>query len=325
MAWPDPTPPLSNGQLVRWLRLVEERTGIDLSQHHSILQVGISRHLRACGDGDADALFARVTAPAGVQEWQQLLAQITIKETSFLRQPAAFDLVRRFLRARAARCAKSGAPREALELWSVGCATGEEAWGLAMVADQVASANGLYFGVLGSDICARALSVAREGVYPARRLQSLPAAWRQRYFEALPGDDGRMRVVDSLRERVGWVRSNLLELQRLPPLAMDVIYCQNVLVYFRRWRVKQIADALAARLKPGGLLVLGPGEAAQWQHPALARIVCDGVSAWRRRDPAVSEVSAAKIGGAPALLSKAPAAAKTAPAARNEEAGRSDG
>ena len=284
MAWSFQTPlTLSDGQFLRWQRLVEERTGIDLSQHRSILQAGLGRHLRECGDSDVDALLARVSSADGAAEWQLLLAQITVKETSFLRQPAAFELVRRHLQARAASRPAS------LELWSVGCASGEETWGLAMVADQVAANAGIYFGVLGSDICPRALSLAREGVYPARRLEPLPPSWRQRYFEAAPETAGRpderRRVVDGLRQRVGWVRCNLLQTQQLPPLAMDVIYCQNVLVYFRRWRVKQIADALAARLKPGGLLVLGPGEAAQWQHPAMVRVSCDGVSAWRRVDP----------------------------------------
>lgn len=284
MAWSYQTPLiLTDGQFLRWQRLVEERTGIDLSQHRSILQSGLSRHLRECGNADADALFARIGTPAGALEWQQLLGQITVKETSFLRQPAAFELARQHLQARAATRPAS------LELWSVGCATGEEAWGLAMVADQVASGAGIYFGVLGTDICPRALSVAREGCYMARRLEPLPASWRQRYFEPLLDEggrpDGRLRVADSLRSRVGWVRANLLQLKQLPPLAMDIIYCQNVLVYFRRWRVKQIADALAARLKPGGLLILGPGEAAQWQHPAMLRVTHDGVSAWRRREP----------------------------------------
>ena len=281
MAWSYQTPlALSDAEFLSWQRLVEERTGIDLSQHRSILQAGLGRYLRERGEHDIEALFARVSAATGEHEWQQLLGQITVKETSFLRQPAAFELVRSYLQRRAASRPAS------LELWSVGCATGEETWGLAMVAEQVASGAGLYFGVLGSDICSQALATAREGRYPLRRLQSLPPLWRQRYFEA--PIEGRARVVDSLRTRVGWVRSNLLQLRQLPPLAMDVIYCQNVLVYFRRWRVKQIADALAARLKPGGLLVLGPGEAAQWQHPAMVRLDCDGVSAWCRQQSKAS-------------------------------------
>ncbi len=86
-----------------------------------------------------------------------------------------------------------------------------------------------------------------------------------------------------LRGRVCFNQGNLLQIERMPALPMDVIFCQNVLVYFRRWRIKQVLDALATRLKPGGLLVVGPGEAPQWQHPELVRTQHEGVTAWLRR------------------------------------------
>jgi chemotaxis protein methyltransferase CheR/type IV pilus assembly protein PilK len=104
---------------------------------------------------------------------------------------------------------------------------------------------------------------------------------RKRYFEA---EGERMQLaIASLRQRICFLQANLLEIERLPVLPMDVIFCQNVLVYFRRWRTKRVLDALVERLKPGGLLVLGPGEASQWQHPALVRTAHAGVSAWLRR------------------------------------------
>jgi chemotaxis methyl-accepting protein methylase len=285
MAWsyPQLLPALSDPQFARWQHLVEVRTGIDLSQHRSILQAGLNRRLRELHDGWSgagappdgyDDYLDRVAAPQGAAEWQRLVERIAVKETRFFRQPAAFELVGDHLRRRLRT-----APRT-LDLWSVGCATGEEAYSLAMVASEVAdaAASPPYVGVVASDLCAGALATARAGEYPARRLQGVPAALRVKYFEAADGD--RLRAVESLRRRLCCVRNNLLRPQQLPPLAMDVIFCQNVLVYFRRWRVKQIVDALAARLKPGGLLVLGPGEAAQWQHPAMVRSAHAGVSAW---------------------------------------------
>ena len=78
------------------------------------------------------------------------------------------------------------------------------------------------------------------------------------------------------------MQGNIIELERAPVVDMDVIYCQNVLVYFRRWRQKQVLDTLVQHLKPGGLLIVGPGEAAQWQHPAMRRVPHDSVQAYRR-------------------------------------------
>ena len=63
---------------------------------------------------------------------------------------------------------------------------------------------------------------------------------------------------------------------------MDIIFCQNMLIYFRRWRKKQIVTRLAERLAVGGLLVLGPGEVTDFQHPDLERVHFADSLAFRR-------------------------------------------
>jgi chemotaxis protein methyltransferase CheR/type IV pilus assembly protein PilK len=116
-------------------------------------------------------------------------------------------------------------------------------------------------------------------------VERLPDIMRRRYF--VGAGDASEQVVESLRQRVCFMQANLLRVEQLPALPMDVIFCQNVLVYFRRWRTRHLLDALVQRLKPGGLLVLGPGEGAHWQHPALERQMHGGVTAWlRRAEPA---------------------------------------
>jgi chemotaxis methyl-accepting protein methylase len=135
--------------------------------------------------------------------------------------------------------------------------------------------------VLATDLCADALQQAREGHFRAKRLEQIPETLRRRFFVAQ--DEQSYRVSPALQRRICFAQTNLLDIEHLPALLMDVIFCQNVLVYFRRWRAKLVLDALVDRLKPGGLLVLGPGEAAHWQHPALVRMTHQGVTAWLRR------------------------------------------
>jgi chemotaxis protein methyltransferase CheR/type IV pilus assembly protein PilK len=270
-------PALVDRQFVAWQQLIEARTGLDFSLHRSILQSGLHRALRHAGEFDCDTYFEQIQhQPNGAPVWQALIECIAIKETSFLRQPEAFELVRNYLYQRAPAV-------PSLDLWSVGCATGEEAYGLAMAANDAIETQGAScrFGVLATDICPDALRQARAGQFARRRLERLPDIMRRRYFAAADGD--REQVVDSVRQRVCFMQANLLQVEQLPVLPMDVIFCQNVLVYFRRWRTRHVLDALVRRLKPGGLLVLGPGEAAHWQHPALLRQAHAGVSAWLRR------------------------------------------
>ncbi len=294
---------LSTVALDAWLQLVEERTGIDFSQHHSILQTGLSRRLRELGLDDADSYFQQVMSlPQGLQEWQALLGHLTVKETSFFRQPAAYDLVRAYLRKRAQ--ATSATAASSIDLWSVGCATGEEPYSLAIAANESLAASGRqqYFGVFATDICPQALAQGRAAIYSDRRLANLSESLRRRYFQAVPdaaAADSSYRVNDSLRSRVCFNQGNLLFIDRMPALPMDVIFCQNVLVYFRRWRVKQVLDALAQRLKPGGLLVIGPGEAPHWQHPNLVRTQHEGVTAWLNRVAPTPQSNPAAPTGAP--------------------------
>lgn len=276
-------PDLSDDQYADWLQLVEQRTGIDFSLHRSILQTGLRRRLRELDRTDYEAYFQQVSAvPEGLAEWQFLLAHLTVKETSFFRQPAAYELVRAWLRKRLQRPVETS-----LDLWSVGCSTGEEPYSLAITANEAIAFSGqpTYFGVLATDICAQALQQARTAQYSGRRLERLSESLRRRYFEPrdAAGDEPQFQVSETLRKRVCFNLGNLLQLERMPVLPMDVIFCQNVLVYFRRERTKQILDALTDRLKPGGLLVVGPGEAAHWQHPAMVRTQQEGVTAWLRR------------------------------------------
>ncbi|MFT3929388.1 MAG: protein-glutamate O-methyltransferase CheR [Spongiibacteraceae bacterium] len=298
-AWLQPAlPPLNDQQFADWQQLVESTTGIDLSQHRPILQGGLSRRMRKLGYTDYDAYFDQVTRwPEGLNEWRLLLDSIAVKETSFFRQPAAFELMRNYLRKRVHRT-------KTIDIWSVGCSTGEEAYGLAMVATDVIERESAtcFLGVLATDLCNDALQHARAGRFRAKRLEQIPEALRRRFFveekrvEEKCAEEKRVEekehsgqheqfycALPSLKQRMCFAQTNLLDAANLPTLLMDVIFCQNVLVYFRRWRVKQVLDALVERLKPGGLLILGPGEGAHWHHPELVRTAHQGVTAWLRR------------------------------------------
>jgi type IV pilus assembly protein PilK len=284
-AWLQPAlPALSDQQFADWQQLVESTTGIDFSQHRPILQGGLSRRMRQLGQTDYDTYFDQVTRwPEGLSEWRLLLDSIAVKETSFFRQPAAFELVRNYLRKRVHRA-------QTIDIWSVGCSTGEEAYGLAMVATDVIERESAtcYLGVLATDLCTDALQHARTGRFRAKRLEQIPEVLRRRFF--VIENEQFYRAQPVLQQRMCFAQTNLLDVERLPTMPMDVIFCQNVLVYFRRQRVKQVLDALVERLKPGGLLVLGPGEAANWQHSALVRTTHQGVTAWLRRvEPSASQ------------------------------------
>jgi chemotaxis protein methyltransferase CheR len=146
-------------------------------------------------------------------------------------------------------------PGRPLSAWSAGCATGEEAYTLAMMLRDLGRCPG-GDRILGTDVSARALEVARTGRYRAWSLRQLPAALRARHFDDEPGS---VRVVAPARAPVRFAHHNLLG----PPphgAPFDLVVCRNVLLYFKAEAARSLLGRLHAALRPGGLLLVGPVE-----------------------------------------------------------------
>ncbi|HAJ86032.1 protein-glutamate O-methyltransferase CheR [Stutzerimonas stutzeri] len=277
----EPLADMSPAEFHDWQALLEERSGMVVSeQRRSFLQANLSARMREVGAPDYATYYRQVTSgPRGAVEWSTLMDRLTVQETRFFRHPASFEL----LKAHLDQCLEQRAGDRPLTLWSVGCASGEETYSLAMTAAeaQAHSSVKVGFGVTGTDISLSALAKCRAAVYGARRLEQVEPAWRERYFLSLPDD--RFQVVPDLAARVCFARLNVLELANSPISGMDVIFCQNLLIYFRRWRRRDILNRLAECLAPGGLLVIGVGEVVGWQHPDLLPVANDQVLAFTRK------------------------------------------
>jgi chemotaxis protein methyltransferase CheR/type IV pilus assembly protein PilK len=122
---------------------------------------------------------------------------------------------------------------------------------------------------------------ARNGYFNLRRLEGMKPEFKARYFSSVGSN--QVQVCSSLRERVCFNCLNVLDLANAPIHGMNIIFCQNVLIYFRRWRRQEIVRHLAERLAPGGLLILGQGELTDWHPPGLQRVPSGHVLAWTKR------------------------------------------
>lgn len=272
-----PLAAMSAGEFRAWQALLEERTGLVITeQRRTFLQTSLSARMRELGVSDYASYYQQVLdGPRGAVEWSTLLDRLTVQETQFFRHPASFEVLDSFLQQRQAQ----GIERP-LALWSVGCSSGEEPYSLAISAAQVFGLTAA-FGVTGTDISLSALSKARDGVYAARKLERMEEGLRQTYFTET--GDGRFKVDSSLAAQLCCARLNVLELAKAPMTGMDVIFCQNLLIYFRRWRRREILNRLAECLAPGGLLVVGVGEVVGWQHPELVPVADERVLAFTRK------------------------------------------
>lgn len=266
------TPVMEQEQFELWQALLEERTGMTLNQgRKTFLETSLSTRMRELAITDYEHYYEQLvagTTESKAMEWSVLVDRLTVQETSFFRHPSSYGLVEEYVQGFIVGKGQS----ESLDVWSVGCSTGEEPYSIAMmISELTAEAPGdAYFGITATDISLPTLSKARRGVYAARKVEMIDARLREQYFQKL--NDREYQVVDSLRDRVCFARLNVLDLARAPMQDMDLIFCQNMLIYFRRWRKKQIVTRLAERLAPGGLLVLGLGEVTDFHHPDLERV-----------------------------------------------------
>lgn len=276
-----PLADMSSAEFREWQTLLEERSGMVISEERrSFLQVNLSARMREVGAADYASYYRQVTTGVrGAVEWSTLMDRLTVQETRFFRHPPSFVLLGEYIRQREAE-RESSRP---WALWSVGCSSGEETYSLAICVSEALAGvrTQTHYGVIGTDISLSALERSRVGIYGSRRVEQVEPALRERYFQELP--DERFQVVPSLASRVCFARLNVLELAGAPMSDMDVIFCQNLLIYFRRWRRREILNRLVERLVPGGLLVIGAGEVAGWQHPELVPVADSQVLAFTRK------------------------------------------
>lgn len=273
-----PLPGMDDSEFERWASLLEKRTGVVVPlARKAFLVTSVRGRMRETAFSSFEDYFHELQkVPEGVIEWTTLVDRLTVHETHFFRHPPSFDLI-----------AKDWLPRmtaqATLHAWSVGCSSGEEAYTLAMVLDRhLAAMVGpkVYFGVTATDVSLPALAVGRAGLYPRQRIDEIPVEYRERYCEAVDGDT--FRIGEALRKRVGFASFNLLDSARAPLKRLDLIFCQNVLIYFARDRRRELLATFANLLKPGGLLVLGAGEVTKFAHASLRRVDNRNVLAFLR-------------------------------------------
>jgi chemotaxis protein methyltransferase CheR len=202
--------------------------------------------------------------------WQAVIDALTVGETNFFRQPGWFaQLESQILRPAIERRRISGPKR--LRIWSAGCATGEEAYSLAIIVMQLLPRTDDWdIRIIGTDVSGTFLADAQRAVYREWSLRDIDAAVRAQHFRKL--DSGHFELVATTRAMVTFEPLNLAATDawdaRLTDF--DLIVCRNVLMYFAVERQRAIAQRLIERLAPDGWLATAPAEAtAEWFRPLV--------------------------------------------------------
>jgi len=187
------------------------------------------------------------------EELHQLFRELLIGVTSFFRDSAAFDV----LASEVIRPLITQRRHDPLRFWVTGCATGEEAYSLAMLVREAQSvmAEPPVVQIFATDIDERALSIARLGVYSSNITENVNTERLERFFLK---KGKRYQVIKELRELCMFSPHNLIA--DAPFSRIDLICCRNVLIYFGPHLQKKVIPLFHYALRPNGYLFLGPSE-----------------------------------------------------------------
>jgi len=193
----------------------------------------------------------------GEAERRDLVSEFLVGETGFFRTPALFQAFEKSI--------LPGLTGQGfvspLPVWCAGCATGEEAYSVAIAAlEESRGRHGDPVRVRATDLHPQFLEAAREGVYPAQAMRNLPDRIRETWFT--PRKDGRYRVADAVRRLVDFEERNLVDFLSapLPPARYAAIFCRNVMIYFRADTTRRLVERFHESLIDGGVLLLGHSE-----------------------------------------------------------------
>ncbi len=243
--------------ILRIFRYLSERFHLDLNAYRRSM---VARRIRRRAALSAAKLHAddltsyAAYLEADDQEAEQLCDDLMVGVTTFFRDPEAFAiLASKVLPSLIGQCS----PDRPIKLWVPACATGEEAYSLAMLIMDHLRENGLErrVDITATDLNVLSLEEARQGIYAPEQLLCLPSPLIERYMDQ---QGERLKVRDEIRDLIKFTQHDLI--QDAPVLGMDLVSCRNVLIYLAPAARSRALSSCCQALTPDGFLFLGPSE-----------------------------------------------------------------
>jgi two-component system CheB/CheR fusion protein len=244
--------------LLKWR--IKNKFGVDLSQYRgSFIERRLKARIFATHlDNLSQYLKFLEKHP---EEYKRLAEALLINVTKFFRQRKVWDKINYLLDDLIRERMRKN--RKRIRLWSAGCATGEEAYSLAILLTKVLGdkIEEFYPRIYASDLDEGALSIARNGIYEKEKVKEVESKLKTKYFEK---KGGVYEVKDQIKKLIDF---RILDLSLPSPYKfVDMVLCRNVLIYFGQEGQETIIKNIHQSIKPRGYLILGEVESI---HPAL--------------------------------------------------------
>lgn len=253
----------------KWSEMLEKRVGITVpKERETFLQTKVWSRMRELKIESFSEYWQVINnGITGELEWSQLLDRLTVHETSFFRHKPSYDLVKKDFSYVLKRYRKFH-----YKVWCVSCATGEEPYSLAMMIHALkeeSGKNNIYYGITATDVSKPALSLGNNAFYSKDKLKEIEYAYRKYLVNV---NENIFSIDEKIKQRVAFGVFNLLKINEMPKIKFDIIFCQNVLIYFSKDKKIEILEGFKRFLKKGGMLILNPADIGNWKSPNMTRI-----------------------------------------------------
>lgn len=250
---------LDSNEFALWSQFLSELTGISLTEDKEYLIIerfhGLLKKFKC---SNYSHLYFMAREPERNDLREELIDHITTKETSFFRDLAPFEALRKTVFPHLLEQCRRSAEKRRLKIWSAACSTGQEAYSLAMVLQEMGVSPKEY-QIMGTDISRMAIESARQGSYNRFEVErGVPPALLERFFET---NSRNWKVKDSLKESLSFVQMPLHRPFMLPD-SFDLIVCRNVAIYFASEPRTELFNRVSRHLQPHGYLLIGSTETA---------------------------------------------------------------
>ena len=273
-------------QIPRWRDYIERKIGFVLPEEQLRWLVNAVEYTARKYQLSFEDLWQGVQSSQQLR--QQLLDEVLILESRFFRHPPSIEFISHL----ACDHQDQALVNEAspFRIWSLGCATGQEVWSLAMSLKAQAIKD---FEILGTDASQKALAQAQSARYNAKQIIGIPAPY-QHFLIPLEAErnqdqplakqqaEGCWQVSAELQSHVRFVWHNIFGSDLPADQPQDVIICQNMLIYFRKFDQRDILRRLSQQCRLGGHIVLAPGEGLGWSPKNMRKLRHPTINAWQK-------------------------------------------
>jgi chemotaxis protein methyltransferase CheR len=260
------------------ITFLEQKTGFLLDDdRRKNLTALVKKRMHLISEGSSERYLMHIRSMNGSDELINLISRLTIGETYFLRNHDHWRALKEFVLPGIVDS------KRRIKIWSAGCSTGEESYTIAIsLLEELVFLQTWDVKIIATDINQASLETAKEGLYTRNSFRGVEGQWIEKYFSK---EKERYRIKERIRKMVEYSRLNLISPNGFPLkfMELDIIFCRNVLMYFRPEVYRDVLRHFAECLKEGGFLFLGHAEGSMAPNTIFKPINCCNTFIYQKR------------------------------------------